>query len=838
MLRRNADHAFTLFQRTGSPKALARVFARTAPELLAVARHLANGEAAAEDLLQATFVTAIEAAASHRPGEPVLPWLMGILGNHARVARRKARRPVDVGRVTREDAIDPSAEAEQRELSSTVRQAIADLPEPYRPVLRMYLEHGLEPVEIARTLERAPGTVRAQVSRGLDRLRASLPAALSAGVGGTAIPGRGLAAVREAVLSRCRTPPPTVTATAAVASVTVMNWKLLTVTAALVAAFSGYYVVDGRRRDELGAPAIGTPPALVGDGADTANGPGQDMPAAAAPPDAARTVVPSPTATAAKEKVTALRVRVRSATTRTMLAGVGVRLNDDIGLGTPDASDPVLTDVEGAAVFGALKPGTYWVSVERAGQRLMTTVTDGQVREVTMTIPAGITVEGVVHDAVGQPVAGAQVLAHALSLVPEVLATADPRGRYRVTDLAAGVALQARAHGVCPSPALQVRGRPGSTVELDLNLGVHGRRIVGQVRRSDGSVAAGVRVACARQATTPFVPAVFALADQDGCFVIDEADADALVVVALPAATAGDVAQAVAVGPGASDVAVDIRLCRGASLHGIVALDGEPGGITVQAWAAAPVAPMGYLTNVVGMRRTHTRADGSYEIDGLLPGSHELSAQRVQILAKTTMTIRAGGEHEWSPHQGDVLPVRVQISPPTPPAAVGPVWSVRLYRRDSDGNLEFANFGAPDAGGVVSFHAPDSTASYDVVVAVLQGGKNDLVVARLQDVRPQAGAHALRIGEAAMPSVHVRGRVVSAQGEPRADQAVSLRANLDDRVLSCASAVTDADGRFDLGPLPPGTWHLRLGEQAEIRPVGTFVLAAGDSADAGDVIVR
>ncbi|HEX5052098.1 MAG TPA: sigma factor [Planctomycetota bacterium] len=78
--------------RSGDPAALGAVFDRTAAELLHVAVWLCGNRADAEDLLQRTFVQAIEARAQFEPGRPVLPWLCGMLGNHARHLRRERAR--------------------------------------------------------------------------------------------------------------------------------------------------------------------------------------------------------------------------------------------------------------------------------------------------------------------------------------------------------------------------------------------------------------------------------------------------------------------------------------------------------------------------------------------------------------------------------------------------------------------------------------------------------------------------------------------------------------------------------------------------------------------------
>jgi RNA polymerase sigma-70 factor (ECF subfamily) len=55
-----------------------------------------------------------------------------------------------------------------------VREAVTNLPEPYRETiaLRYFAELSID--EIARTVDRPVGTVKVHVHRGLERLRAAL----------------------------------------------------------------------------------------------------------------------------------------------------------------------------------------------------------------------------------------------------------------------------------------------------------------------------------------------------------------------------------------------------------------------------------------------------------------------------------------------------------------------------------------------------------------------------------------------------------------------------------------------------------------------------------------
>ena len=60
MRKDQADRLFARYRKHGDPKALGRVFDLLASELLLVAAHFAADEAQAEDLVQTTFLDAIE----------------------------------------------------------------------------------------------------------------------------------------------------------------------------------------------------------------------------------------------------------------------------------------------------------------------------------------------------------------------------------------------------------------------------------------------------------------------------------------------------------------------------------------------------------------------------------------------------------------------------------------------------------------------------------------------------------------------------------------------------------------------------------------------------------
>ncbi len=204
---KTVDDAFARFQASGDPDALAGVFDKLAPKLLRIASHLTEDQHVAEDLVQATFLVSIEKRKTFHGSSGVRSWLVGILTNLAREQRRKAGRNLSLERLGgAEDMIgeesDPEKEAETQELAQVVEDAIDRLPSAYRPVLRLHLREGVSAQTIAMVLERSPGTVRSQLHRGMTKLRAILPACITAGAVVLTTPVQGIAAMREVIRSK------------------------------------------------------------------------------------------------------------------------------------------------------------------------------------------------------------------------------------------------------------------------------------------------------------------------------------------------------------------------------------------------------------------------------------------------------------------------------------------------------------------------------------------------------------------------------------------------------------------------------------------------------------
>src|SRR6187200_796478 len=108
MRRGRLERLFERWRKKRDVRALARVFDATSRELLELAGHVSHDPSEAEDLVQATFLAAIESAERFDLERDLVAWLVGILVREARMARRRAARRPDPERLHDRAEIDPA----------------------------------------------------------------------------------------------------------------------------------------------------------------------------------------------------------------------------------------------------------------------------------------------------------------------------------------------------------------------------------------------------------------------------------------------------------------------------------------------------------------------------------------------------------------------------------------------------------------------------------------------------------------------------------------------------------------------------------------------------------
>lgn len=149
--------------------------------LYATALRLTRDPAAAQDLVQDTFVKALRAASRFEPGTNLRAWLFTILHNTFRNDRRDAGRdPVDVDSEAVEEAPlraagdDPEGRLLRASVGTELKAALDGLPEEYRVAVWLRDAEEFSYADIAAMLGVPIGTVMSRIARGRRRLYARL----------------------------------------------------------------------------------------------------------------------------------------------------------------------------------------------------------------------------------------------------------------------------------------------------------------------------------------------------------------------------------------------------------------------------------------------------------------------------------------------------------------------------------------------------------------------------------------------------------------------------------------------------------------------------------------
>lgn len=140
--------------------------------LLRLAKRLAGGSDEAEDLVQDTYVRALERGRTAHPHSPPQGWLRRVLRNERNMTLR--------GRIRREGRERSTIDAEPVDVEQVVQalkvarllhEMLDSLDDEVAHVVRARYFEGLSAAEIARRQGIPAGTVRWRLKRGLDELR-------------------------------------------------------------------------------------------------------------------------------------------------------------------------------------------------------------------------------------------------------------------------------------------------------------------------------------------------------------------------------------------------------------------------------------------------------------------------------------------------------------------------------------------------------------------------------------------------------------------------------------------------------------------------------------------
>src|SRR3954453_2665992 len=170
-VRRASDAALVRAAQRGSEAAVEELFARHWPDAFRTALLIAHDRAAAEDIAQEAFLSALRALPRFDRRRPLRPWLHRIVVNRAIdwARARRLRQEVDPAAAPEPTAPTPPALG-----LGELGPALARLSPEHRAVVVMRYLLELTPGEIAATLGLPRGTVNSRLRRGLDALGGAL----------------------------------------------------------------------------------------------------------------------------------------------------------------------------------------------------------------------------------------------------------------------------------------------------------------------------------------------------------------------------------------------------------------------------------------------------------------------------------------------------------------------------------------------------------------------------------------------------------------------------------------------------------------------------------------
>jgi RNA polymerase sigma-70 factor (ECF subfamily) len=147
----------------GDISALGTIYDRHRSSVVQFVARALNNRADVEDVVHATFLTAVRAARSFDGRESARPWLLGIAG---RLVHRRRRSLMRLGRAMGElmwhqarNWVDPTQQLRARDEVSRLADGLKKLSEAKRVVLLLAEVENLSCEEIAEALEIPIGTV-------------------------------------------------------------------------------------------------------------------------------------------------------------------------------------------------------------------------------------------------------------------------------------------------------------------------------------------------------------------------------------------------------------------------------------------------------------------------------------------------------------------------------------------------------------------------------------------------------------------------------------------------------------------------------------------------------
>lgn len=822
------DRLFARFCKTGDAEALGRVFDRTAPELLRVACWLAGNRADAEDLVQRTFLAAIESREAFAGGR-AMPWLLGILTNHVRRLHKERTRPLPVAS---EPVVDPRALAAERELRERLGALRQELGEPYAEVLRLHLEEGLDAKEIAARLSRPAGTVRTQVVRGMELLRKRLPDGFVAGsalalVAGTVASATALAGIRAAVVPAAKAAAPGVASAFVVLGGFVVSKKVaLGLSLLVVLSVLGPALAWPDEPVVAAQPTKVAAPVAAASGARAVEGDAASGPKASDETIAARVAVDVASASAPEPGFALVRVFAKW-TDGKPASHVGVFASQGRAITRREA----VTDEDGVAELLQLAPGAWSIGAAlgtedgiSSGGSKHFALAAGETQVVELAVQKAAVAKGRVVDADGKPVADARIWVSIDgdgNLGHEV-ARSRADGTFETPILGAHY-LGARKAGYAPSHVI-VANRMNCDADFELQLLHRGGSVRGVVRDERGQPIAWAKVRIGnefvqilntntqpRREHTPC--GVDVTTAKDGSFFADGV-ASGLVTVFVGAR--GFAARSMPIDVPEGGVAhCDVVLAKAARVHGTVRdAKGQP-----VAGATVGLRSFGEFASA----ETKTAVDGTYGLDDLGAGSLPLEARLGGASARQQMQLGPGADAVWDPELATSLSLRGRVVDERGNGLAG--FEVAAWHEQ---DLRSRAESAGDGAFALEEVGPDAL--------VLEISKHMDSLLKVPDVAPGRADLVVVVDDQHLPTGTITGRLLDERGQPVTATLVPWHP---DSNRARHHQTDPATGVYRIGPVRPGRYTLTVESEGFGRvELGKHDLAPNQVLDLGDRVLK
>jgi len=390
----------------------ARELAAHGAWLRRLARDLVRDADAAEELVQDTYVAALQ----HPPAGGVASmraWLATIVRNLARDrARAEAGRRAREAATAKADRLEPEDETAARlESAETLIAALGQLAEPYRSTLVARYFDGRSAAEIARQAGVPAATVRWRLQRGLELVRAGMQAR-----------ARGGRELRAGLALLARAPEWSLASVAAATAAGVLAMHTLVKVVAAVAVVGvaglGWWMASEpvASAPEAGPPAVSELPgerAPVELGTALEAGPDERSPTARSASAQSAAVPGEAAASAALSQAVRIEARLLDPQGRPIAGGTLELRGFEVPASEPSGADGRVTLVhELPAALGAGEQAVIEVAARDWATRFeRALLRSGQTTVLgDLTLEPGAVLAGLVRFADGRPCAGARVV--------------------------------------------------------------------------------------------------------------------------------------------------------------------------------------------------------------------------------------------------------------------------------------------------------------------------------------------------------------------------------------------------------------------------------------------